>query len=201
MGAKAQHGLYYPVTGPAGTPTAQGLTWDKRALSSFSHNWTGSLSCWPSRWSSASLTRAYVSLGLKQQTQREVDGRSIYWENTCQETWDGDADEGSWGLKWPSQQCCSQEDSQVLPRGGPGLPEASPPLDPMTLNHWLRAAVGSVTSAWWWAGLQGKAAGAVIQLSSLQETDPRGVLLWLPQRSNVPPTPPVQGPGDWAPHH
>ena len=49
-------------------------------------------------------------------------------------------------------------------------------------------------------GSQGKAAGAVIQLSSLQETDPRGVLLWLPQRSNGPPAPPVQGPGDQAPH-
>lgn len=49
-------------------------------------------------------------------------------------------------------------------------------------------------------GFQGEAAGTVIQLSSLQETDPRGVLLWLPQRSNVPPTPSFQGPGEYALH-
>ena len=162
MGAKAQPGLYYPSyrtgwhTYRTGWHTySTGLEPETSVLflilfpiTEPVHSVAG-----PAGGALPVSQRAYVSLGLQTaDPKRRFDGQSIYWgkhlSGNMRPWCRWRIMERRVGLKWPRQQCCSQENSRVLPRGGPGLPEASPPSDPMTLSHWPRAAVGSVTSAW-----------------------------------------------------
>ena len=75
---------------------------------SFSHNWTGSLSSGPAGGALPGSQRAYVSLVLQEaDPKRRFDGQDIYWGRHLSgnmrrtwETWDRDADEGSWGGEW-----------------------------------------------------------------------------------------------------
>lgn len=100
MGAKAQHGLYYPSYRTGWHTYGTGLDPEisVRFLILFPitepvHSVAG-----PAGGALPVSRRAYVSPGLQEaDPKRRFDGQSIYWENTCPETWDGDADEGSWG--------------------------------------------------------------------------------------------------------